>query len=96
MFAGLQSTVKNQQKLLRAHNRPRHLNSFGGKMIEDTIAALRELDEHPDTTFTVITGEGRFFAAGADVNGMLISSSILISALTKLHSHRRDETRFQE
>lgn len=36
-------------------------------MIEDTIAALRELDDHPDTTFTVITGEGRFFAAGADV-----------------------------
>lgn len=38
-------------------------------MIADTIAALRALNEHPDTTFTVITGEGRFFAAGADVNG---------------------------
>lgn len=38
-------------------------------MIEDTIGALRELDEHPDTTFTVITGEGRFFSSGADVTG---------------------------
>ena len=35
-------------------------------MIVDTIAALRELNEHPDTVFTVISGEGRFFSAGAD------------------------------
>ncbi|USW58837.1 Putative enoyl-CoA hydratase/isomerase, ClpP/crotonase-like domain superfamily [Septoria linicola] len=51
-------------------NRPKQLNSFGGRLIEDTIAALRELDNHPDTTFTVITGEGRFFASGADVTGI--------------------------
>jgi Delta3-Delta2-enoyl-CoA isomerase len=35
----------------------------------DLIAALRELNEHPDTIFTVLTGEGRFFSAGADVKG---------------------------
>ncbi|KAF2166768.1 hypothetical protein M409DRAFT_66351 [Zasmidium cellare ATCC 36951] len=51
-------------------NRPKQLNSFGGSLIADTIAALRELNDHPDTTFTVITGEGRFFASGADVNGI--------------------------
>lgn len=39
-------------------------------MVEETISALSELNDHPDTTFTVITGEGRFFAAGADVNGI--------------------------
>ena len=33
----------------------------------DLVAAIRELDEHPDTVFTVLTGEGRFFCAGADV-----------------------------
>lgn len=46
------------------------MNSFGGSLVEDTIAALRELDAHPDTTFTVITGEGRFFAAGADLTAI--------------------------
>ncbi|KJX98562.1 unnamed protein product [Zymoseptoria tritici ST99CH_1A5] len=51
-------------------NRPKQLNSFGGSMISDTISALRELDRHPDTTFTVLTGEGRFFAAGADVTSV--------------------------
>jgi len=34
----------------------------------DTLAALRELNDHPDTTFTVLTGEGRFFSSGADVS----------------------------
>jgi len=33
----------------------------------ETIAAIRELNEHPTTVFTVLTGEGRFFSAGADV-----------------------------
>ena len=51
-------------------NRPKALNSFGGKMVAETVNALRDLNEHPDTTFTVITGEGRFFSAGADVTSM--------------------------
>jgi peroxisomal 3,2-trans-enoyl-CoA isomerase len=40
----------------------------------DTIAAFRELDNHPDTVFTVLTGEGRFFSAGADVKAVSASS----------------------
>jgi len=35
--------------------------------MSETISAIRELNEHPDTVFTVLTGEGRFFSAGADV-----------------------------
>ncbi|KAF4632997.1 hypothetical protein G7Y89_g5125 [Cudoniella acicularis] len=50
-------------------NRPKSLNSFNGKLMVETIAAIRELNEHPDTVFTVLTGEGRFFSAGADVRG---------------------------
>jgi peroxisomal 3,2-trans-enoyl-CoA isomerase len=51
-------------------NRPKALNSFGGNLIPDIIAGLRVLNEHPDTIFTVLTGEGRFFSAGADVKGI--------------------------
>jgi peroxisomal 3,2-trans-enoyl-CoA isomerase len=43
------------------------LNSFGGKLLEETISAIRDLNDNPDTVFTVLTGEGRFFSAGADV-----------------------------
>lgn len=52
-------------------NRPKALNSFGGKLIEETINAIRELNERADTVFTVLTGEGRFFSAGADIRGKL-------------------------
>jgi peroxisomal 3,2-trans-enoyl-CoA isomerase len=51
-------------------NRPKALNSFGGSLIPSVIAGLRELNNHPDTIFTVLTGEGRFFSAGADVKGI--------------------------
>lgn len=50
-------------------NRPKALNSFGGKLIPEVVAAIRELNNDPDTVFTVLTGEGRFFSAGADVKG---------------------------
>lgn len=41
-------------------NRPKALNSFGGNLMMDVVTALRELNDHPDTIMTVITGEGRF------------------------------------
>jgi peroxisomal 3,2-trans-enoyl-CoA isomerase len=50
-------------------NRPESLNAFGGTILVDVISALRDLNEHPDTVFTVLTGEGRFFSSGADVKG---------------------------
>ncbi|KAL3480940.1 ClpP/crotonase-like domain-containing protein [Aspergillus californicus] len=31
------------------------------------VAAFRELDENQETVFTVLTGQGRFFSAGADI-----------------------------
>jgi peroxisomal 3,2-trans-enoyl-CoA isomerase len=52
-------------------NRPKALNSFGGLLINETVDALRKLNEHPHTIFTVLTGEGRFFSAGADVKGIV-------------------------
>ncbi|KAK5166419.1 uncharacterized protein LTR77_007962 [Saxophila tyrrhenica] len=51
-------------------NRPKALNSFSSSLMSDTVDALRMLDDHPDTVFTVITGEGRFFCSGADVSNV--------------------------
>ncbi|KAH8601106.1 peroxisomal d3,d2-enoyl-CoA isomerase [Bisporella sp. PMI_857] len=56
-------------------NRPKQLNSFGGKLMEETIDAIRTFNEDPDTCFTVLTGEGRFFSAGADVRGSGLDTS---------------------
>ncbi|KAF9891482.1 hypothetical protein FE257_003949 [Aspergillus nanangensis] len=50
-------------------NRPAALNSFNHAMSIEVIRAFRELNEHPDTVFTVLTGNGRFFSSGVDVKG---------------------------
>ncbi|PBP16833.1 peroxisomal D3,D2-enoyl-CoA isomerase, partial [Diplocarpon rosae] len=57
-------------------NRPKSLNAFGGNMMAETVCAIRELNEHPETIFTVLTGEGRFFSAGADVRSIEMLRSI--------------------
>ncbi|KAL4902290.1 hypothetical protein BDW74DRAFT_186866 [Aspergillus multicolor] len=48
-------------------NRPHVLNAWNETMLGEMVAAFRELDAHPETIFTVLTGEGRFFSAGADI-----------------------------
>jgi peroxisomal 3,2-trans-enoyl-CoA isomerase len=68
----LKKSVNTESKF----NRPKALNSFGGNLISDTIDAIRVLNEHPDTIFTVLTGEGRFFSAGADVKGISEMSGV--------------------
>jgi peroxisomal 3,2-trans-enoyl-CoA isomerase len=49
----------------------------------DTLHAVRELEEHPNTVFTVLTGEGRFFSAGADVRGQTIFKVFLFKYFSK-------------
>jgi 2-(1,2-epoxy-1,2-dihydrophenyl)acetyl-CoA isomerase len=50
--------------------RPEKLNAFGGTMREDLLAALRAADADPATRVVVITGAGRAFCAGGDVDYM--------------------------
>jgi len=64
-------------------NRPKQLNSFGGKLMVETIAAIRDFNEDPDTVFTVLTGEGRFFSAGADVRGSGLDTSLADMTVTE-------------
>jgi 2-(1,2-epoxy-1,2-dihydrophenyl)acetyl-CoA isomerase len=51
-------------------NRPEKLNAFSGTMREDLLAALREADADPVSRIVVITGAGRAFCAGGDVEYM--------------------------
>ncbi|KAH7073335.1 peroxisomal d3,d2-enoyl-CoA isomeras-like protein [Paraphoma chrysanthemicola] len=71
-FPDIKFEIKNKIGIIK-FNRPKALNSFGGSLITSTIGALRVLNDHPDTIFTVLTGEGRFFSAGADVTGIASS-----------------------
>ena len=51
-------------------NRPDRLNSFEGVMRAELKAAVQEIVRHPDVRVIVLTGTGRAFCAGADVDYM--------------------------
>ncbi|HEX7676504.1 MAG TPA: enoyl-CoA hydratase-related protein [Thermoanaerobaculia bacterium] len=51
-------------------NRPEKLNAFSGTMREDLLAALRAAAGDPACRAVVITGAGRAFCAGGDVEYM--------------------------
>ncbi|KAL4792955.1 ClpP/crotonase-like domain-containing protein [Aspergillus venezuelensis] len=59
-------TIEDQIGVIKL-NRPQILNAWNDRMLGEMVSAVRELSEHPDTVFTVLTGEGRFFSAGADI-----------------------------
>lgn len=52
-------------------NRPEKLNSFAGDMRERLISTLDEVAARPDVRVLVITGAGRGFCSGGDVQHMV-------------------------
>lgn len=51
-------------------NRPERLNAFAGEMRDELHEALLEAGERPETRVVVITGAGRGFCTGADIEVM--------------------------
>jgi 2-(1,2-epoxy-1,2-dihydrophenyl)acetyl-CoA isomerase len=49
-------------------NRPEKLNAFPADMIDEGVSALGTLVRHPDVRAILITGAGKAFSAGADVD----------------------------
>ncbi len=50
-------------------NRPDRLNAFTGEMADDLIAAFDRTDADPRVRAVIVTGAGRAFCAGADLEG---------------------------
>jgi len=63
----LQLEKQNAVGMLR-FNRPAQLNAFDTVMIQETPVALRELLADESVRVVIITGNGKGFCAGADVN----------------------------
>lgn len=51
-------------------NRPDKLNAFSGTMREDLLAALHDAEEGGSCRAVILTGAGRAFCAGGDVEAM--------------------------
>lgn len=60
-------------------NRPEKYNAFAGHMREDILEAVEEVCEDPDVRVIVVTGAGKAFCSGGDVNEFVSGSSKALS-----------------
>ncbi len=51
-------------------NRPDSLNALNAEVMSEIVDCFTAIDRNPDIVVSVITGEGRAFAAGADIKEM--------------------------
>jgi enoyl-CoA hydratase len=61
--------VEDHVALVRL-NRPDALNALNGKLLDELVQALGELDASPRVRAVVLTGSEKAFAAGADIKEM--------------------------
>ena len=64
-------------------NRPRQLNSLNRKMVRELVEALEGFDRNEQVRVTVLTGKGRAFSAGADIDEMANDNSISLELLNQ-------------
>jgi 2-(1,2-epoxy-1,2-dihydrophenyl)acetyl-CoA isomerase len=55
-------------------NRPEHMNTMSGDLLEKTLAFLEKVAEDDSVRAVILTGTGRAFCAGGDLQGMAAGS----------------------
>jgi methylglutaconyl-CoA hydratase len=66
----IKKDLNNQGVTTVTLNRPEIHNAFNDHMIEEVINVFTDLSDCPKTRLVVLTGEGKSFCAGADLNWM--------------------------
>ncbi|PPA72282.1 enoyl-CoA hydratase/isomerase family protein [Jeotgalibacillus proteolyticus] len=64
-------------------NRPEVLNTLNIRMVEEIVQALEQFDQDPFIKVIVLKGQGRAFAAGADIDEMMNKNSIELELLNQ-------------
>ena len=64
-------------------NRPRQLNSLNRKMVSEIVFAMESFDREDKVRVIVLTGKGRAFSAGADIDEMTEDDSISLELLNQ-------------
>lgn len=64
-------------------NRPLQLNSLNRKMVSEIVVAMEGYDRDEHTRVIVLTGKGRAFSAGADIDEMMEDDSIELELLNQ-------------
>lgn len=64
-------------------NRSRQLNSLNRKMISEIVVAMEDFDRNDDVRVIVLTGKGRAFSAGADIDEMTDDDPIRLELMNQ-------------
>jgi enoyl-CoA hydratase len=64
-------------------NRPKQLNALNRKMVSEIVMALEEFDQNGEVVSILVTGNGRAFSAGADIDEMSEADSIQMELLNQ-------------
>ncbi|MFF2753659.1 enoyl-CoA hydratase/isomerase family protein [Psychrobacillus sp. NPDC058041] len=64
-------------------NRPRQLNSLNRKMVNEIVVAMEGFDQDEKVRVIVLTGKGRAFSAGADIDEMMDDNPISLEQLNQ-------------
>jgi enoyl-CoA hydratase len=64
-------------------NRPKVLNALNRQMVSEILVALEDFDRRPDIRVILLSGAGRAFAAGADIDEMANASSTDLELLNQ-------------
>ena len=51
-------------------NRPKQLNALNRKLVSEIVTAMERFDQNDEVISILITGKGRAFSAGADIDEM--------------------------
>jgi len=65
-------------------NTPESYNALTKEMVEDVYDAFGQIEKDPNAVVSFITGAGKAFAAGADINTFLTSTQESSRAMSKL------------
>src|SRR5690625_1298055 len=67
MYETIKTSIENKVMTITL-NRPDNLNAYTEQMQEELVAALDHADDNDDVRVIIMTGEGRAFCAGAELD----------------------------
>jgi enoyl-CoA hydratase len=78
----IETSVKGDIGLIEL-NRPKVLNALNRQMVSEVLTAMEFYDQDPAVKVIVLTGRGRAFAAGADIDEMMDADAISMETLNQ-------------
>lgn len=64
-------------------NRPKQLNALNRKMVKEILTVMEMFDQNDEVISILITGKGRAFSAGADIDEMATNDSIQMELINQ-------------